>query len=100
MNAAIFKNRRRLPENKIDVTFDVAIFKILPSVFGVKRVLPAEESAIFENEPVGVRKHGDGLRAALTLIGFEIEGIFKSQVFSVKIVPADVDGVRGGSRPG
>ena len=63
MNAAVFKKRRRLPEDKINVTFDVAILEILPPAFCVKRILPAEKTAIFEDNSIGFRQDRDGLRA-------------------------------------
>jgi len=64
MDFAIFKNRRRISENEIDVPFDVAIAIILPPGYAfprlraldavcIERILPADESAFSKEGPVG-----------------------------------------------
>src|SRR6188508_698259 len=83
VNVAILKNCCRLSEDEIDVALDVTVLIKLPPVFGVKRVLPTEKTTIFENGSVGLNQDRNGLRAGA-------ERIFKSNILSVKIVPADV----------
>src|SRR5688572_25427611 len=63
VNVTILENRRRLPENEIDVAFDIAVLVILASVLGIESVLPTEEPTFFEDCTVRFNKNCDGLRA-------------------------------------
>ena len=54
MDLTVLKNSGRLAEDKIDVALDITILVKLPSILGVKRILPRQKTAVFKYGPVGL----------------------------------------------
>ena len=98
VDLAIFEKRQRVPEDEIDVAFDVAIREVLACRFAwsavglaafairVQRVLEAEEADVAEDGAVGGDADRDGLRAFLRERAGLTEGILEREVLGAELV--------------
>src|SRR6266550_4423866 len=58
---AVLEPGRRGAKDKVDVTGDVAVFKILPPPIQKNRVLPSQEAAVAKRDPIAIDANGQRL---------------------------------------
>src|SRR5437588_11067595 len=87
VDRAVLENSRGVPEDEINVSFDVAVLVILPAAVREQRVLPSEKATVTKHDPIGIDVSGDCLRA-------DPVSILKRDVLSPKVTAAKVGAVR------
>ena len=83
MDGAIFKGRRTITKNKIDVTLDIAVLVILSSAMREQGVLPTEKATVAKDDTIGIYISRDRLRSNTV-------SIFERDVLSAKIAGAEI----------
>ncbi len=61
VNDAVFKYRRGVSKNEINVALNVAVFKKVTGAVDEQSILPTEEPAVLKNRALSVDEEGNSL---------------------------------------